>query len=108
MSARIIKALHALCLNQGCIFNYSTEIRSIIPSVVETVMGDIYEAPNVAVCTNGEGYFEKFGMKRLSVKTLHFDCSKEELPDQFTDLMEGYYVCRDGDNLEGYKISSLE
>lgn len=82
---RVTDFLKFLSIHQGCDFHYNKHVTKIAKNFVVTVDGDTHTSDHVAVCTNGEGYYDKFGLSALIVRsaTLEGDCAG--LPEMFTD-----------------------
>jgi len=58
-----------LSLKQGATFLYDTKVKRVNQGSIETELGHIYEADNIAICTNGEGYYEHFNLTPVKVRS---------------------------------------
>eukprot|EP00347_Sterkiella_histriomuscorum_P002754 403366932 len=108
---RIVSDLKLMSLHQGCNFHYNKHAIKIAKNFVVTADGDTHTSDFVAVCTNGEGFYDKFGLTPLLVRsaTLTGDCAG--LPEMFTDMTKegnGFYGQRTGELLDQYIIGMTE
>lgn len=70
--------------------------------------GETYSAESIVVCTNGEGYYDHFGLTPLKVRSAQVQVEDEtQLPVLFTDMDTGFYGCKTGVS-NVYTIGSTE
>lgn len=93
--------MNELSRNQGCNFEFNKHAIEIKKNFVITSDGSTYTSDYVALCTNGEGYYKKFGLEPLVVKSAILEGYSAGLPEMFTDMTKeysGFYGQRTGDN----------
>lgn len=87
---KIIHSLNELSKNQGCDLQFNKHAIEIKKNFVITSDGATYTSDYVALCTNGEGYYKKFGLEPLVVKSVILEGDSAGLPEMFTDMTKEY------------------
>ena len=54
-------------MKQNCEFRFNTSVSKIDSNSVTTSDNEVYTGKRVAVCTNGEGFYEHFGLTSIIV-----------------------------------------
>ncbi|CDW91297.1 UNKNOWN [Stylonychia lemnae] len=98
-------------ISQGSELIYNQSARVLNKNQVELSDGQVLDSKAIVLCTNGEGYYDKFNLQPAELKSAIIDLDSSALPELYTDMTKdgfGFYGQVTGDGLKSYVIGMTD